>query len=910
LPLVRRIANLFSRTKVEADIDAELRAHIDLRTADNIADGMPAEEARRDALLRFGNQTVTRERVAAADAALALSSVGADIRYGFRQLRRSPGFTSVALITLALGIGANTAIFSLIDAALLKMLPVRHPEQLVQLKSISPTFPVNDAFSFTAVKAFRERTQVFAGVIALRRMHNIDFEVDGRGGLANLQLVSGNYFSVLGVNAVLGRTLLPADESVAGQNAVAVLGYDYWRSRFALDPGVIGKTILLNNAAYTIVGVTAPEFYGVQPGERVDVSVPLTTMSLVNPGFAATGLPYDVLKAPYRNWLYVIARLAPGVTPEKATASRGPVYAEITREAAAGLAGLPVDSPAVRSAFLQLRLRIDPAGQGQAALREQFSKPLWVVMAIVGLLLLVTCANVANLLLARANAREREIAVRLAMGAGKLRLMRQLITESVLLALGGGALGLGLAYWGSTSLLVLMAQGRSPVSLIVNPDGTVLAFTLAASMITAILFGTLPAWRATRLDPAQSIAMGARGTAGAGRRSRLGRALVVVQVAVSLVLLIGAGLMARSLENLRDFYPGFNKENVLLFAINQGMVGYKEEQTVPLYERILDRVQAIPSVTKASLSVHEPLSTNVSTTTVKVQGPAMQAGEDLSSVGVEPVGPNYFATLQAPLKSGREFTTADRAGTQKVGVVNESFARHFFGDSNPIGRFVSIPGYRGDADWIRIVGEAHDMKVHDLRETGQLMLYVPMLQAPEGGATFELRTAVSPEKVQLAVINAVKEIDGRLPVFQVKALSAQLDDSLVEERLVASLSSVFGGLALLLACVGLYGLMAYTVSRRTAEIGIRMALGAERGSIARMVVGETLLLVGCGLAIGIPSAAFASRLMASQLFGLKPGDPATILGACLAMAAVTLIASYLPARRAASVNPIQALRSE
>lgn len=910
MAMLRRIANLFSRAKVEDEIDAELGAHIEMRIADNLAAGMSADEARRDAMLRFGNPTATRERVAAADAALAVSSVWADVRYGMRQLKRAPGFTAIALVTLALGIGANTAIFSLVDAALLKMLPVRDPEQLVQLKTISPSFPVNDAFSYPAVKAFQERTQVFSGVIALRRMHNIDFEIDGRGGLANLQLVSGNYFQVLGVNAALGRTLVAADESVAGQNAVAVLGYDYWRSRFALDPGVIGKRILLNNADYTIVGVTQPEFYGVQPGERVDVSVPLTTMSLVNPGFAATGSPYDVLKARSRNWLYVMARLAPGVTAEQATVSLGPVYAEITREAAAGLVGLPFDSPAVRSAILQLRLRIDPAGQGQAALREQFSKPLWVVMAIVGLLLLVTCANVANLLLARANVREREIAVRLAMGAGRLRLMRQLITESVVLALGGGAFGLGLAYWGSTSLLMLMAHGRSPISLSVNPDGAVLAFTLTVAMGTALIFGTLPAWRATRIDPGQGLALGARGTAGAGRRSRLGRALVVVQVAVSLVLLIGAGLMARSLENLRGFYPGFNKENVLLFEINQGMVGYKEEQTVPLYERILARVQAIPGVTMASLSVHEPLSTNVSTTTVKVRGSATQAGEDLSSVGVEPVGPDYFRTLEARLKSGREFTAADRAGAPKVAVVNESLARHFFGDENPIGSFVSIPGYRGDADWLQVVGEARDMKVHDLREPGQLMLYVPMLQAPEGGATFELRTAVSPEKVETAVLNGVREIDGRLPVFQVKALSAQLDDSLVEERLVASLSSVFGGLALVLACVGLYGLMAYTVSRRTAEIGIRMALGAERGAIARMVMGETLVLVGIGLGIGVPAAALASRLMASQLFGLKPGDPATMAAACAAMVAVTLAASYLPARRAARVNPMQALRSE
>ncbi len=909
MALLQRISNLFSRSRVDSEIDAELRSHIEMRIADNIAAGMSPEDARRDAMLRFGNPTVTQERVMAADAALALSSVWTDLRYGLRQLRRSPGFTCVALVTLAFGIGANTAIFSLIDAALLKMLPVRDPQQLVQLKSINPGAPVDDQFSYPAYKAFRSRTQVFEGALAFRRMHNIDFEVDGHGGLANGQFVSGNYFSVLGVHAIQGRTLLSEDESVDGQNPVAVLGYDYWRSRFAMDPSVIGERVLLNNAAFTIVGVTGPEFYGIQPGERIDVSVPLTTTSLLNPAFAGAGMPYDVLKAPFRNWLYVMARLEPGVTAQTAGANLEPVFAESMREAADSLAGLPVDSPAVRRAILATRLRLDPGSQGLAGLRNQFSKPLWVVMAIVGLLLLATCANVANLLLARSSTREREIAVRLAVGAGRARLMRQLITESVLMGLGGGVLGTGMAFLGSRSLLALMAHGRNPVSLAVHPDSTVLLFTLVVSMLTAVLFGTFPAWRATRLDPAKGLALGSRG-ANAGSRSKLGGALVVVQVAVSLVLMISAALLARSLGNLRNFYPGFNKENVLMFALNQTMVGYKDAQAGPLYERLLGRLSAVPGVTTASLSVHEPLSTNMSTTIVKVQGQALQAGEDLTSVGVEPVGPNYFATLQTPLVSGREFSAGDRAGAPKVAVVNETFARHYFGNTNSTGRFVSIPGYRGDADWLQIVGEARDMKVHNLLEQAAPMLYVSILQAPETGATFEIRTALNPENVQTAALDSVKEVDSRLPVFDVRTLTDQLDNSLVEERLVASLSSMFGALALLMACVGLYGLMAYTVSRRTAEIGIRMALGAQRGAIARMVMGETLVLVGFGLGIGAPAAALASRLLSSQLFGLKPGDPATMAAACAAMVAVTLAASYLPARRAARVNPMQALRSE
>jgi predicted permease len=894
--------------KRSADLERELHSDLELEEEEQQERGLPPEEARYAARRAFGNTTLIKEQTHEAWGWARFERLSQDVRYALRQLRRSPGFALTAVLILALGIGAVTAVFSLIDAALLKMLPVQSPEQLVQFKTISPAFPVNDAFSYPAFKTFREQIQVLAGALAFRKQHKIDFEIDGHSALAEGQLVSGNYFSVLGIRAIRGRTILPADESVAGQSSVAVIGYDYWRSRFGLDPDIVGKKILLNNALYTIIGVTEPEFYGVQPGERVDVSVPLTTVAVINPGFADAGSPYDTLKAPYRNLLYVMGRLRPGVTKEKAAASLQPVFTQSEREAAAALAGLPFDSPTVRQAFLQFRLQLDPASQGLAALRQQFSKPLWVVMAIVGLLLLITCANVANLLLSRANAREREIAVRLAMGAGKGRLMRQLMTESILLGVSGGALGAGLAYWGSRSLLALMARGRDPVVLSVHPDLSVLSFALAVSLLTALAFGTIPAWRATDVNPSRGLAQNTRSSASVGERYRLGKSLVVLQVAISLVLLIGAGLLTRSLANLNEFYPGFNRGNVLLFSVNPTVIGYKD--VVPLYERMLGRIRTIPGVRSASLSVHEPLTTNVSDSSVRVLGPVPRQGEDLTPVDVEPIGPDYFQTMETPVLRGRELSVADRAGSPKVVIVNESMARHYFGDANPIGGLVSIPGYRGDPSWFQIVGEVRDIKVHDLREAATLMLYVPMFQAPEGGATFETRTSMNPAYAETAVLGAVKAIDSHLPVYSLKSLNDQLDDSLVEERLVASLSSMFGLLALVLTCVGLYGLLAYTVNRRTGEIGIRMALGAERGRIARMFLRETLLLVACGLAIGVPSAAFVSRLIATQLFGLKPGDLVTFFAACVVMAAVTMIASYLPARRAASVDPMQALRSE
>jgi predicted permease len=453
-----------------------------------------------------------------------------------------------------------------------------------------------------------------------------------------------------------------------------------------------------------------------------------------------------------------------------------------------------------------------------------------------------------------------------------------------------------------------MARGRNPVSLSVHPDLTLLAFALAVSVLTALVFGIMPALRAADVNPSHGLTQGTHTNAAATTRYRWGRSLVVFQVAMSLVLVIGAGLLARTLANLRNFYPGFNRDNVLLFSVNPPMIGYND--VVPLYERLLGRLQAIPGVHSASLSVHEPLSTNVSTTSVRVQGPSSQQGEDLAAVNIEPVGPDYFATLEAPVLRGREFSSRDRNGTPKVAIVNETTARHYFGDADPIGRSVSIPGFVGDPSWIEIVGEVRDIKVHELREPATAMLYVPLFQLPEGGATFEIRTAVDPSQVETAVLAVVSDIDRRLPVYAVKTLDSQLEDVLVQERLVASLSALFGLLALLLTCIGLYGLLAYTVNRRTGEIGIRMALGAERGRIVRMILGETLLLIGCGLLIGVPAAALASRLITSQLFGLKPGDPITFLAACLVMAAVALAASYWPARSAATVDPMRALRME
>jgi predicted permease len=431
-------------------------------------------------------------------------------------------------------------------------------------------------------------------------------------------------------------------------------------------------------------------------------------------------------------------------------------------------------------------------------------------------------------------------------------------------------------------------------------------FALAVSLATVLIFGTIPAWRATRVS---GLAAHGRTPGSTGLRNRLGQSIVVLQMAISLVLVVGAGLLTRTLVNLRDFYPGFNPERVLLFSVSPSVIGYQDAGLAPLYERLLDHVRSVPGVLLVSLSVHSPLSTNASSSVVKVEG-AAAAADDLTSVNIEPVGPDYFQTMEIPVLRGRDISWRDREGSSKVAVVNESTARHYFGDADPIGRRIAIPFYRGDASWLQIVGEVRDIKVHDLRESAALMLYVPMLQAPEGGATLEIRSAVDPASIQTEVLVVVRSIDMRLPVYSVHTLDGQVNDSLVQERLVASLAEIFGVLAVVLTCVGLYGLMAYTVSRRTGEIGIRMALGARRGTIARLILRETLLLAGFGLVFGLPVAFVASRMIASQLFGLTPSDPVSFAAGCAVLVMVAITASYLPARHAASVEPMQALRME
>lgn len=900
----------FQRKQCDDQLADDLDAYLESAVEENMARGMTAEQARTAARRKLGNPTLIREEVYRMNSVAFLETIWQDVRYSLRNLAKNPAFTLVVVLSLALGIGANTAIFSLIDAALLKMLPVSHPEQLVNFTTSNRDFGANYAFAYPAFQRFRENRRVFAGVFAFYDLDKMNLEVNGQGGIAMGQAVSGNYFPTLGVHPALGRMILPADGQAREQGAVAVIGYDYWRTRFAMDRAIVGRQIVLNNAPFTIIGVTAPGFYGLQPGARLDVSVPLNMVGQVRPGWAAAGSPYDVLRSPFRNWLHIMARLRPGITVEKALAATQPVQAQTVREAVESMGGLPFNSPAARRSWLETKLVLSAGGQGLSDLRQQFSKPLYIVMSIVGLLLLVSCANVANLLLSRANSREKEIAVRFAIGAGRRRLVRQLITESALLAVCGGGLGLLLAFAGSGSLLALMARSNSPVTLTIHPDGAILGFTLGVSLLTVLLSGLIPALRATRINLSASQVQATRNSGKTTARSGLGKSLVVLQVAVSIVLLIGASLLARSLGNLENLRPGFSKDHVLLFSINPESIGHKGPERADMYQRMLGKLEAVPGVRSASLSIYSPLSGGNSDTNPVVEGYTPPPGKELAPVDIEVVAPGFFKTLGISVLSGRDFTSADRNDTPKVTIVNQTMAHYYFGDSNPIGRRFSIPGWLGDPRPMRIIAVVGDARYHDLREQAAPMAYVPFLQSDEPRVTFALRTSVRPEALMNAVRRAVAEVDSRLPLFDVQTLSEQVDKSLVEQRLVASLSTVFGVLAVILACVGLYGLMAYAVTRRTNEIGIRMALGAQRSQVAGMVLRETLTLVVMGLAIGIPASLAVSRLISSELYGLKPNDPLTILMAGIAMAGVAALAGYLPARRASRVDPMTALRYE
>jgi predicted permease len=837
-----------------------------------------------------------------------------DFRLALRQLRKSPAFTAVAVLSLALGIGANTAIFSLVNDFLLRALPVRNPGELVLFRvtdgvrgrlsragenngSIDPATGrgSSTSFSLQMFERFRGEHAALSEIFAFASFSQVNILVDGQPELAPAaQFVSGNYHAGLGVPAVLGRTLTLADENPSAAD-VAVISHRYWERRFAGDPAVIGKMIQINRIATTIVGVTPPGFAGtMQAGESPDVSVPLAHHLRFQPNRAGRAQPWYW-------WIRIMGRLAPGASATQASASLEPVFQQTAREG--WLAGAALDTSPQQMPD-DSTLAADPGAQGENDVRRQYTRPLRLLMGLVSLVLAAACANVANLLLARGAGRRREIAVRLALGASRGRIVRQLLTESVCLASAGAILGTILAWFSRDLLLALRPFGNAQVVLDLPIDARVLGVTMATAAATVLLFGLAPALRATRVDLTAEFQGGTRAPVGAGR-SRLGQALLVVQIALSLVLLVSAGLFVRTLGNLAGIDAGFNRRALMLFAVDAASAGYPREQFVALQTRIQDRLARIPGVRAATFSSVPTLSGRRQNKRIAVPGHAPPP--DAPPVNTNGLAPNFFAAMELPIVAGRGFTEGDAGTRPKVAVVNQAFARQYFGDENPVGREI-VFNAPNDGTRAEVVGVAGDAKYSVLRDETPPTVYLSALQQVDGNANFAVRVDGPNTGVAAAIRAAVREIDPALPVLNLRTQEEQIGRLHAQERLFARLSGFFGLLALALACVGLYGLMSYAVLRRTAEIGLRMALGARRAQVLRMILGESLTLVAAGVVAGLAAAAGASRLISTMLFGLSGTDPLTYGASALLLAAVALLASSLPALRASRVDPMVALR--
>lgn len=833
-----------------------------------------------------------------------------DIRYGFRGLLKRPGFTVVALVILALGIGANTAIFTLLNAVVFKPLPVAKPDELVLFtdtagEGTSTTDEgdiatgIRERFSYAQYRYFRQHDSSFQELSAFRSGDSrISVRRPGAPGSAAAEratghLVSGNYFAVLGVNAMQGRVLNNEDDAPSASPA-AVISNLYWTQKLNSDQQIVGKSILLNNTAFTIVGVMPPEFFGTRVRRSPDFWLPLAFQPQIE-------LRTSYLEAENVYWLNMIGRLKPGVQIGQAQAA---VNVEL-RQFLTEKGGSKLDDE-TRLAIQNSYVALASGARGISGLRFFYAKALRMLMVIVALVLLIACANVGNLLLSRAAARQAEISLRQALGASRGRLIRQLLTESLLLAVIGGIAGIILAQWG-VSLLVSRLAATSPLD--VKPDASVLLFTFGISLLTGVLFGIAPAIRATSTDLTSAL----KEKSSRGRKSRfnLGSALVVTQVAISLILLVGAGLFARSLIKLQQENLGFNRENVLLVNLDTRLAGYKPAELSGVYRQLHERLSALPNVSSVTIGSYSPMQGSNTNSTITVRGYTPAKDEDTSVSDLQ-IGPNFCETLGVPLLMGREIGLQDTPTSARVAVVNQAFAKSYFHDENPIGRRATFEE-SSDKDDFEIVGVIGDSKYDSAKEKPDRAVFRPILQVQDQQTfnnVFELRTAGDPLNLSPAVRAAIAQVNDKLPIGNITSLRIQTDEALNQEKLITQLVSFFGLLGLLLSCVGLYGIMAHAVVRRTNEIGIRMALGAERRNIIWMVLKESLLLVAIGLAVGIPAAWGAAHLIASQLFGVNPTDPITLVTAVVSMTLVAASAGYLPARKASRVNPLIALRYE
>jgi predicted permease len=889
----------------------EMELHLAEKTAELEADGMTPECAQAEARRRFGNVGLKQEESREIWMTRFLSELGQDVRYGIRTMIANKAFSTLAVLSLALGIGANTAIFSLMESILLRSLPVANPESLVVLnwrgrppQNADKTwehvvhkiqgmfwpgdkgFLVSGIFPYGAFETLREEDSVFSTLFGYFNGRTRSLAVRGRAMSASTEYVTGEYFRGLGVSAAAGR-LIDAEDDRPGAAPVAVVSFATSQNRFGGAPNAIGQSILVDSVPFTVIGVAPPEFFGVDPAAAPDLYLPMRTNLLVD-GAAAEPMYHD---GNYY-WLEMMVRLRPGVTMAQAQAALAPRFHQwvaTTAKTDGERAKLP-------------ELVLNPGAAGLGSLRRQYSKPLYVLLAMVGLILAITCANIANLLLARAAARRREMAVRLSLGAGRFRVVRQLLTESVMLASLGGALGILFAIWGVRSLTFLFSRGQENFTLHAELNWPVLGVTAVLSVICGLLFGLAPAIQSTRPDVMPALKNGRMG----GPRRRAQHVLVVAQIAMSFLILVAAGLFVRTLDQLHSVQLGYARENILLFSLNARQAGHRDPEITTFYTDLRKRFESIPGVSSATLSQSSIVSAGHAGATYR--GTIMVGAVTVEGARVLTAGPRFLTTMQIPILAGREIDDRDQPGSTPVAVISERLARTYFGSENPVGRRITFVGEERD---LEIVGVSANLRHGSLKsEESPMTVFAAVSQSSPERVTYALRTAGDPLSYVRSVHEIVREADSRIPVTNVVTQAAEIDRTINREITFAKLCTGFAVLALLMACVGLYGTMSYNVARQTGEIGLRMALGAQRGAVVWMVLRRVLLLAAVGLAISVPAALAGSRLLKSFLFGTQPNDPGTLALAGVVLLSAAILAGYAPAWRASRIDPLAALRQE
>jgi predicted permease len=910
--LAAKLKGLFSKRNPDLEFDDEVKAHLRLLTERYIHQGMTPVEAACAARRQFGNTALLQEDRRELQTIRSLETLWRAIGYGGRQLRLNPSFTTVAVLSLALGIGANTAVFTLLDQLVLRLLPVQEPERLVMIWSTSPHFGDNigqRAASYPMCQDFQRKAEAFEFVFCrFETPSSITF--NGGTERVSVELVSGNFFQALGIGPTVGRVFSPeADDQTYKGHPFVVLSHQYWLRRFAGDPNIVGQKILVNNYPMEIVGVSAAGFAGLDPASSPDIRVPILMTPVMTPG-------RDDLGNRRSQWVQIFARLRPGYTFESARASLQPMFHQILQQEV-GEPALRGISQHDRDRFLNRSALVETAANGYSGLRRQYSTALVVLMCMAGLILLIACSNVASLLTARAVARQKEMAVRLAIGAGRKVLIGQLLVECVLLTLSGAALGLALSVAATRALLGMLPASGATLMLRAEPDARILLFSIGVALATALLFGVAPALQATRLDLLTTLKDTVGAVAGAGGSARFRKALVTAQIALSFLLLMGAGLFARTLANLKNARTGFEgARNLVSFQVDPAKNGYRVVRTRNFYNDALREIRAVPGVESAVYAMWPLLNGREWDLTVAIEGHSAEQGEDMQ-VFYNLVSPGYWHAMGIPVLQGRDFGDRDRVDGGNdpqpwtVAIVNREFAEHFFGAQDPIGRRIGCCHGPGTKPTIRVVGVVENSLFGGPRAGIRRQVFLPYLESASPAAvTFYVRTTQPSAAIFATLRGIVSRLDGSLPIFDLKTLENQLDETLSTERLVAFLSALFGLLATVLASLGLYGVMAFVVARRTREIGLRIALGASRSSMLWMVMREVLILLAVGLAAGVPGVYVLSRYVSSQLFGVRPTDVWTGAASIAVLGMVALISSLVPVRRASAIDPIAALRYE